>query len=72
MDMHSCEQYLARVRGEYSKASKRGKTRMLNKARKRTKLNQKALIGKLAHPPKPEPGKRGSRKSNLASFNCTT
>lgn len=70
--MHSREQYLARVREEYSKAGKRGKTRLLNEAPKRTKLNRKVLIGKLAHPPKPEPGKRGSRKSNLASFNCTT
>ena len=57
--MHSREQYLARVREEYSKASKRGKTRLLNEARKRTKLYRKVLIGKLAHPPKPEPGKRG-------------
>jgi len=62
MDMHSREQYLARVREEYSKASKRGKTRLLNEARKRTSLNRKVLIGKLAHPPKPEPGKRGPRR----------
>ena len=62
MDMHSREQYLARVREEYSKAGKRGKTRLLNEARKRTRLNRKVLIGKLAHPPKPEPGKRGRRK----------
>lgn len=60
--MHSREQYLARVREEYRRASKRGKTRLLNEARKRTRLNRKVLIGKLAHPPNPEPGKRGPRK----------
>ena len=65
--MHSREQYLARVRKEYSKASKRGKTRLLNEARKRTKLNRKVLIGKLAHPPKPEPGKRGPRKATYGA-----
>jgi hypothetical protein len=51
MDMHSREQYLERVREEYQKADKRTKTRLLNEARKRTRLNRKVLIGKLAHPP---------------------
>jgi hypothetical protein len=63
MDMHAREQYLERVREEYGRASKRGKTRLLNEARKRTRLNRKVLIRKLAHPPKPEPGKRGKRKA---------
>lgn len=62
--MHSREQYLDRVREEYSKADKRGKTRLLNEARKRTRLSRKVLIRKLAHPPKPDPGKRGKRKAS--------
>ena len=47
--MHSREQYLDRVRDDYRKADKKGKTRLLNEARKRTRLNRKVLIGKLAH-----------------------
>jgi hypothetical protein len=64
MDMHSREQYLERVREEYRKASKKGKTRLLNEARKRTRLNRKVLIGKLAHAPVPKrrKKKRGPRK----------
>jgi hypothetical protein len=50
MDMHSREQYLERVREEYRNADKKNKTRLLNEARKRTRLNRKVLIGKLAHP----------------------
>lgn len=67
MDMHSREQYLARVREEYRRASKRAKTRLLNEARKRTRLNRKVLIGKLAHPPKPEPGRRGPRRATYGA-----
>ena len=67
MDMHSREQYLARVREEYSRATKKQKTRLLNEARKRTRLNRKVLIEKLAHPPKPEPGKRGPRKATYGA-----
>ena len=48
--MHSREQYLERVREEYRNANKKNKTRLLNEARKRTLLNRKVLIGKLAHP----------------------
>lgn len=65
--MHSREQYLARVREEYGKADKRAKTRLLNEARKRTRLNRKVLIRKLAHPPKPEPGKRSPRKATYGA-----
>ena len=65
--MHSREQYLAQVREEYGKASKLGKTRLLNEARKRTRLNWKVLIGKLGHPPKPEPGKRSPRKASYGA-----
>ena len=50
MDMHSREQYLERVREEYRKADKKTKTRLLNEARKRTRLNRKVLIAKLSHP----------------------
>jgi hypothetical protein len=67
MDMHSREQYLERVREEYGKASKREKTRLLNEARKRTRLNRKVLIRKLAHPPKPNPGQRSPRKATYGA-----
>src|ERR1022692_3742770 len=36
---------------EYRNADKKTKTRLLNEARRRTRLNRKVLIGKLAHPP---------------------
>lgn len=65
--MHSREQYLARVREEYGKASKPGKTRLLNEARKRTRLNRKVLIRKLSQPGKPNPGKRGPRKATYGA-----
>lgn len=65
--MHSREQYLERVREEYRKAGKRGKTRLLNEARKRTGLNGKVLIGKLAHPAKANPGKRGPRRATYGA-----
>lgn len=67
MDMHSREQYLERVREEYGKARKRAKTRLLNEARKRTRLNRKVLIRKLAHPPQPNPGRRGPRKATYGA-----
>ena len=50
MDMSAREQYLETIRGEYQRASKKHKTRLLNEARKRTRLNRKVLIRKLAHP----------------------
>lgn len=65
--MHSREQYLERVREEYGKASRRDKTRLLNEARKRTRLNRKVLIRKLAHPPRPNPGKRSPRQASYGS-----
>ena len=61
--MHSREQYLERVREEYRKADKKTKTRLLNEARKRTRLNRKVLIGKLSHPAALKTKKkRGPRK----------
>jgi hypothetical protein len=63
MDMHSREQYLERVREEYRNADKKTKTRLLNEARRRTRLNRKVLIGKLAHPATiRQRRKRGPRK----------
>ena len=59
--MHSREHYLEQLRKEYRRASKKEKTRLLNEARKRTRLARKVLIRKLAHPAKleqPKP-KRG-------------
>ena len=47
--MHSREQYLETLREEYRRASKKAKGRLLNEARKRTRLNRKVLIRKLAH-----------------------
>jgi hypothetical protein len=52
MDMRSREQYVESVREEYRQASRKQKTRLLNEARKRTRLNRKVLIRKLAHPPR--------------------
>jgi hypothetical protein len=51
MDMHSREQYLAALREEYLRGNKKQKTRLLNEARKRTKLNRKVLIRKLTRVP---------------------
>jgi hypothetical protein len=62
MDMHSREQYLERVREEYRKAGKEEKSRLLDEARKRTRLNRKVLIRKLAHPVKAQTKRRPSRK----------
>ena len=39
--MHSREQYLAAIREEYLRGNKKQKSRLLNEARKRTKLNRK-------------------------------
>ena len=46
MDMHSREQYLAALQEEYLRGDKKQKTRLLNEARKGTKLNRKVLIRK--------------------------
>jgi hypothetical protein len=49
--MHSRDQYLEGVREEYRNANKTTKTLLLNEARRRTRLNRKVPIGKLAPPP---------------------
>ena len=59
--MRSREQYLESVRQEYRQASRKQKTRLLNEARKRTRLNRKVLIRKLAHPAPVERAERGQR-----------
>src|SRR5713226_6365529 len=67
MDMHSREQYLERVREEYRKQISKSKTRLLNEARKRTRLNRKVLIGKLAHPAvERRKKKRGPRQATYS------
>jgi hypothetical protein len=50
MDMNAREQYLETLRPEYRRGTRKQKTRLLNEARKRTRLNRKVLIRKLAHP----------------------
>ena len=68
MDMHSREQYLETLREEYRRASKKQKTKLLNEARKRTRLNRKVLIGKLAHPaPVKQPARRRSRRKSYGA-----
>ena len=62
MDMRSREQYLESVRQEYRRADRKQKSKLLNEARKRTHLNRKVLIRKLAHPAKARmPGRRPTR-----------
>jgi hypothetical protein len=66
MDMRSREQYLESVRQEYRQSSRKQKTKLLNEARKRTRLNRKVLIRKLAHPAKAKP--EGKRRSRSATY----
>lgn len=56
--MHSREEYLETLREEYRRATKKGKSRLLSEARKRTRLNRKVLIRKLAHPRRAALGRR--------------
>jgi hypothetical protein len=66
MDMRSREQYLESVRQEYRQAGRKQKTKLLNEARKRTHLNRKVLIRKLAHPAKVR--QEGKRRPRSASY----
>ena len=63
--MRSREQYLAALREEHWRGNKKQKTRLLNEARKRTRLNRKVLIPKPAHIPaaggKPKVRRRAAR-----------
>ena len=63
MDMRSREQYLERSARSTGKPVGNRKTRLLNEARKRTRLNRKVLIRKLAHPPQVKQNKRRPRTS---------
>ena len=67
MDMHSREQYLETLREEYRRASKKQKTRLLNEARRRTRLNRKVLIRKLAHARPMVEGRRVRRGASYGS-----
>ena len=66
MDMHSREQYLESVRREYRRAYRKQKSKLLNEARKRTHLNRKVLIRKLAHPAKAR--MQGRRRPRSATY----
>jgi hypothetical protein len=73
MDMRSREQYLESVRQEYRQASRKQKTKLLNEARKRTRLNRKVLIRKLAHPAPPaSPVRRRPRGATYGPEVVTT
>jgi len=65
MDMHSREQYLATLRAEYQRAEKKQKSCLLDEAQKRTRLNRKVLIRKLAHPPLPPAGQRTRNRAKI-------
>jgi hypothetical protein len=67
MDMHSREQYLETLREDYRRANKQQKTRLLNEARRRTRLNRKVLIRKLAHPRPAGERKRARRGASYGS-----
>jgi Integrase core domain len=67
MDMHSREQYLETLREEYRRASKQEKSRLLNEAGRRTRLNRKVLIRKLAHPRPVGERRRARRKASYGS-----
>ena len=68
MDMHSREQYLEALREDYRRANKKQKARLLNEARRRTGLNRKVLIRKLAHPaPAKRKKKRAARKASYGA-----
>lgn len=64
--MHSREQYLAALREEYLRGNKKQKTRLLNEARRRTRLNRKVLIRKLTHVP--AAGGKAKRQSRGAKY----
>ena len=62
--MHSREQYLEALREEYLRGNKKQKTRLLNEARKRTRLNRKVLIRKLTRVPAAAVGKPRRRAAS--------
>ena len=50
MDQNARNQYLRDLREEYALAPKRVKTRLLDEARKRTRLARKVILRKLSQP----------------------
>src|SRR5262249_9290107 len=66
MDMRSPQQCLNSVREEYRQASRKQKTKLLNEARKRTRLNRKVLIRKVADPAQAKPA--GKRRPRSATY----
>jgi hypothetical protein len=70
--MHSREQYLEEVRKEYVRAGKRGRSKLLNEARRRTRLNRKYLIRILTvrRPPRPSSLGGGGREAEATGWRC--
>jgi hypothetical protein len=62
MDMKARNQYLQVLRQQYLKASKKERSRLLDEAQLRTKLNRKYLVGKLARSTTLEPRQRQPKR----------
>ncbi len=69
MYVHSRQQYLARVREEYRRASKSAKTRLLNEARKRTRLNRSVIRKLIRYGPIPARHAEAFQKFYTAHLN---
>lgn len=67
MDMYSRNQYLKTLRGEYWRASKKDKGKLLDEAEKRTKLHRKTLVSKLKPSTNLEQSK-AERKKRLVTY----
>ncbi len=59
--MHSRKQYLIELRKEYERAGPVERSRLLDEAQKRTRMNRKYLIRVLSRQPRPRPVRRGRR-----------
>lgn len=66
MDKHSREQYLNTLREEYRRGDKSTKTRLLNEACMRTRLNRKVLVRKLSRIP--AAATNGQRRRRAARY----
>jgi hypothetical protein len=65
--MHSREQYLEEVRKEYVRADKRGRSKLLSEARRRTRLNRKYLI-RILNGTKAGEAKQPARRTRRRSY----
>lgn len=65
--MHSREQYLEEVRKEYVRANKQGRSKLLNEARRRTRLNRKYLI-RILNGGKTAAAKQPARRTRSRSY----